>query len=84
MSVRRVTLYTRVGCHLCEVVEELLEDVREELPFDLEVVNIDRDESLRARYRTEIPVVLVDGAFAFRYRVEPDALRAALRGAEAS
>lgn len=78
--MRRVTLYTRVGCHLCEAAEEVLEDVRDALPFELEVFNIDRDASLRARFHTQVPVVLLDGELIFRFRVDADALRAALAG----
>lgn len=52
--------------------------MREDLPFDLDVVDIDGDAGLVARYRTEIPVVLIDGAPAFRYRVDADELRARL------
>jgi glutaredoxin len=77
-----VTLYTRARCHLCEVAAEVLDDVREDLPFDLTVVDIDGDEALRARYRTDIPVVLLDGELLFRYRVDADVLRARLRGSE--
>ncbi len=77
-----MTLYTRARCHLCEVAAEVLDDVREDLPFDLTVVDIDGDEALRARYRTDIPVVLLDGELLFRYRVDADVLRARLRGSE--
>lgn len=76
--MRRVTLYTRARCHLCEVASEVLDDVREELPFSLEVVDIDGDAALFARYRREIPVVLIDGVPVFRYRVDADELRALL------
>ena len=46
------------------------------------LVDIDGDEALRARYRTDIPVVLLDGELLFRYRVDADVLRARLRGSE--
>ena len=73
-----MTLYTRARCHLCEVAAEVLDDVREELPFDLEVVDIDGDEALRARYRSDIPVVMLEGELLFRYRIDADVLRARL------
>ncbi|MFO0629024.1 MAG: glutaredoxin family protein [Polyangiales bacterium] len=77
-----MTLYTRARCHLCEVAAEVLDDVREDLPFELDVVDIDGDDALRARYRTDIPVVLLDGELLFRYRVDADVLRARLRASE--
>jgi glutaredoxin len=70
-----VTLYTRVRCHLCEVAREVVERVRAEQPFALEVVDVDQDPALAARYGREVPVVLVDGRKAFKYRVDPVALR---------
>lgn len=79
----RVTLYTRVGCHLCDVAKEVLDAVREELPFDLDVTDIDTDPALIALYTTEVPVVLVGGRKAFKYRVDPGALRDKLLRAEA-
>lgn len=78
----RVTLYTRVGCHLCDDAKEVLDAVREELPFDLDVTDIDTDPSLVALYTNEVPVVLVDGRKAFKYRVDPIELRGRLLRAE--
>ena len=49
--------------------------VRAEVPFALEVVEIDGDPSLEARHRERLPVVAIDGETAFTWFVEPDALR---------
>ena len=79
-----VDLYTRTGCHLCEVVKETLERVRVTQPFELRIVDIDGSEELRARFGLEVPVVFVDGRKAFKYRVTEDELRRRLeRGATA-
>lgn len=48
------------------------------LGFDLEVVAIDGDPDLEARYRAHLPVVEVDGERAFTYVVDPAALEARL------
>ena len=84
MSPRRaVTLYTRTGCHLCEVVKGVLEQVRQERDFDLTTIDVDTDPELVRLYGEEVPVVAVDGRKAFKYRVDPEALRARLdRGTE--
>ena len=76
--MRKVTLYTRVDCCLCEDVKVVLDEVRRDTPFELEVLDIDRDEKLRALYDEEVPVVAIDGKKAFKYRVTPTALRARL------
>jgi hypothetical protein len=53
----------------------VLEQVRAELYFELEHVDITADPELEARYRERIPVVLVDGEEAFTYFVHPEGLR---------
>jgi hypothetical protein len=52
--------------------------VRDELPFELELVSIDGDPTLEARYREQLPVIEIDGGRVFTYFVDPDALRARL------
>ena len=77
--MRRVTVYHAPGCHLCDRALEIVEDVRRDTPFDLELVDIEGDPELEARYREHLPVVEVDGERAFTYFVSPDGLRDALR-----
>ena len=75
----KVALLTRQGCHLCH---DALQVVRLALPdFDviLEVIDVDGDEELARLYGEELPVLLVDGEKAFKYRVDPDRLRRRLR-----
>ena len=70
MSVA-VVLYGAPGCHLCDVAKDVLDQQRELLGFDLELIDISSDEQLEARYREQIPVVFVAGRKAFKYHVEP-------------
>lgn len=69
-AMHAVTLYTRDGCHLCEVALTVLDGVRAEHPFTLEIVDIETDPALKALYALEIPVVLVNGRKTFKYRVD--------------
>lgn len=46
-------LYTRPGCHLCEMAVSLLQN----LGFDWREVNIEGDPELEERYGLLIPVV---------------------------
>ena len=73
-----VTLYTRKGCHLCDVAREVLETARREHDFELVTLDIDVDPALARLYDTEVPVVAINGRKAFKYRVDPAALRARL------
>jgi glutaredoxin len=74
-STHRLTLYHAAGCHLCDSARRVLRQVRAEIPFDLEEIDIGGNQELEGRYRERIPVVLVDGEEVFTYFVHPDALR---------
>jgi glutaredoxin len=77
----KVVLYSRPGCHLCDDAHAVLEEVRGEMPFDIEVRDISGDRALVAAYGHDIPVVTIDGTEAFRHRLSAPELRAALRAA---
>jgi len=72
-------VYHAPDCSLCARALEVVTEARDELGFDLELVDIADDSELEARYRTLLPVVEIDGEQAFTYFVEPDALRDRLR-----
>jgi glutaredoxin len=74
----RVTLYTRVGCLLCEEAERVLQEEQAATPFQLDLVDIDRDPELARRYGVRVPVVAVDGVELSEYEVPVDLLRARL------
>ena len=76
--MRRVTLYTAHGCSLCGPVRRRLENVRAEVPFELEEVDITGVPELEGRYREWLPVVEIDGRRRFTYHVQPDAFRRAV------
>jgi glutaredoxin len=75
---RQVTLFQAEGCHLCERALEVVEAVRVELGFVLELVDIGGDADLEERYRERLPVIEIDGEEAFTFFVTPAALRAAV------
>jgi Glutaredoxin-like domain (DUF836) len=60
----------------------VVEDVRREVWFELEVVPIDGDPALEERYRELLPVVEIDGERAFTWFVDAAALRERLAEAE--
>jgi hypothetical protein len=79
----RLTLYTKPDCTLCDAAADALARVRRRTPFDLDIVDISPVPELRARYGERIPVVLVDGEFAFEYEVDEHALEDRLSAAGA-
>ena len=74
----RVVLYHAAGCHLCERARAVVAGVREEVPFELEEIDIGGDPALEAAYREWLPVVEIDGRRRFMYFVQPDAFRRAV------
>jgi len=70
-----VILYSKPGCHLCEVMKaEMAKSGCDEL-YELEETNIESDPALLARYRYEVPVLLIDGREAFKHRLSSQAFR---------
>lgn len=71
-----VIVYSRAGCHLCDIVKQQIEQLRGRADFTWREVDIDADPDLRQRYNEEVPVVFIDGRKAFKYHLnERDFLR---------
>ena len=78
--MRRLTLYSKPGCHLCDDMKHVIDAVGARVTLTLEVVDITTDPELTARYGLEIPVLLVDGRKAAKYRVTAEELERLCRG----
>ncbi|HTZ43695.1 MAG TPA: glutaredoxin family protein [Jatrophihabitans sp.] len=76
----RVTLITRVGCHLCEDAERRLGELSAELGFGLELLDVDADRRRANEYSDRVPVILIDGAEHGYWQLEEDRFRRALEG----
>jgi glutaredoxin len=76
---KALTLYSKPGCHLCEELRTLLDELAADHAFTLEEIDITRDAALLARYRVMIPVLLIDGREAAYGRIDERALIALLR-----
>jgi len=64
---RSVVVYSRKGCHLCEVVKESLVKLSRRGGFTWREVDVDTDIELRRQFNDEVPVVFIDGRKAFKY-----------------
>jgi hypothetical protein len=73
--VREVVLYTRDGCSLCRAAKAQILRVRQQVAFEFREIDIGSEGELYDEHRYDIPVVEVDGRRAFKYRVDPDALK---------
>ena len=77
-----MVLYTRPGCHLCDVARETVLSLRQRLPFSFTEVDIEGDDELELGYGIRIPVVEIDGEEAFEVTVDPIQLEEQLAGKE--
>jgi hypothetical protein len=78
--MHRVVLFSRPGCHLCEVAREAVLRVRAAAPFAFDEVDIETDDELVREMGLRIPVVAVDGLEVFEIEVDEPALLGLLRG----
>jgi glutaredoxin-like protein DUF836 len=74
----QVILYTRPGCHLCDEMKQQIHNADCDELYLLKEVNIEGDPALLARYRNEIPVLLIDRVEAFKHRLSADTFRESL------
>ena len=78
MSGPQLALYTREGCHLCEVMLAELGAYLSALSTQLKLVDIDDDPALARDYGADVPVLFGEQHEICRHRLDHDALRAYL------
>ena len=64
-----IVLYSRKGCHLCEIVKESLTKLARQAQFSWQEIDVDSDDALRRHFTDEVPVVFINGKKAFKYRM---------------
>ena len=75
----KITLYTRKECCLCEEMKEAVRQVAGEIPLEVEAIDVDFAPELRDRYGNGVPVLLINGRKAFKYRVTVSELKKKLK-----
>lgn len=73
-----LTILTRPGCHLCDVMKDVVAEVRTRRPVDLVEVDIASRPDLERRFGAEIPVLLYGERVLARTRTSADRLLAQL------
>jgi glutaredoxin len=79
MTVPRITLLGRPGCHLCDDARQVISKVADDLGVAWEERDITQSEADLREYWEKIPVTLVDGVQHDFWRVSEDRLRRALK-----
>jgi hypothetical protein len=75
-----LVLYSRPGCHLCDGMKTVIRRVGQSIPLQLEEIDISTSPDLEEQYGLEIPVLLVEGKKAAKYRIAEEDLRKILAG----
>jgi hypothetical protein len=67
------------GCSLCDEAWEEIESAQDYVEFDIEIIKIRKGDPLYEQYWDKIPVGLINGKVAFKYRTTRDQLIRSLR-----
>lgn len=78
--MHEVVVYSRAGCHLCDVVKETLAQVQPRADFRWREVDIDGNPELRQKYNDQVPVVFIDGRKSFKYQMDGEEFLRRLQG----
>jgi hypothetical protein len=76
-----LTIYSRPDCHLCDDMKAIVTRVAASAPEPTTVrcIDISTDPDLDRQYGLEIPVLLIDGKKAAKYRIGEVELRGLLK-----
>ena len=66
----RLTLYSRTYCHLCDDMIAGLHALRARFSFALDIVDVDADEALEARFGEDVPLLAHGGRELCRHRLD--------------
>jgi glutaredoxin len=78
--MRRVRLFSKAGCHLCEAARLILDRLAPEFDLIVEELDIRSNPDWWAAYRNVIPVVEIEGGPIFSSKISEYRLRQALKG----
>ena len=73
-----VTIYSRHGCHLCDVMKEEVSQIQKDLEFTIEIIYIDKNIELEEKYGEQVPVILIDGEIHDFFKLNEARFRKAL------
>jgi glutaredoxin len=77
--MKKVTIYSRSGCHLCEIAIDRINSTLNELDFELDIKLIDDDFKLQEEFGEQVPVILIDGKAHDYWRVDLERFTKAIK-----
>lgn len=76
-----VTLYSKVGCHLCDEAKATIAPLLREFRATLREIDIEGDPILMERFGCDIPVIYIGRKKAAKHRVNLEQFRRQLQDA---
>ena len=77
--MRKVTVISRTGCHLCEIAIDKINSVKDELKFGLEIKLINDLPELEQEYGEQVPVIMIDNKIHDYWRVDIERFTKAIK-----
>lgn len=77
--MRKVTVISRTGCHLCEIAIDKINLVKDQLKFELEIKLINDLPELEKEYGEQVPVILIDNKIHDYWRVDIERFTKAIK-----
>ena len=77
--MRKVTVISRTGCHLCEIAIDKINSVKNELKFELEIKLINDLRELEQEYGEQVPVIIIDNKIHDYWRVDIERFTKAIK-----
>ena len=77
--MRKVTVISRTGCHLCEIAIDKINLVKDELNFELEIKLINDLPELEQEYGEQVPVIMIDNKIHDYWRVDIERFTKAIK-----
>jgi len=78
--IETFVVFSRRGCHLCDVLIDELRHAIAGHPVDVTVIDVDSDPALVARYGARVPVLVADDEEVCHFRLARDRVIALLAG----
>jgi glutaredoxin len=77
--MKLVTVYSRSGCHLCEIAIDRINSVINDYKFTLDIVLIDHNSELEKEFGEQVPVILIDNKIHDYWRVDIERFTTAIK-----
>ena len=70
MNLPQVQVMSRRGCCLCEDAEDVVQLVADKGLCRHEVIDVDLELELAARFGSDVPVLLIDGMVSMKHHID--------------